>query len=94
MDSNSGSHKERRIGELRAKADRARHHAIRVGDAMAAANLKSYAEQLEAEAAKLEAEPHTEISAQAMVVTGEPTTTQAMAALEPAKSPETTDDHA
>jgi hypothetical protein len=49
-----------RIRELRAKAMRARDHAARICDPMAAANLNSYAVDLDTEAAKLEAEECTQ----------------------------------
>ena len=50
------------ISELRAKAAHVRELAVRLDDPQARANLKSYADDLEDEASKLEAQFRTSIS--------------------------------
>ena len=72
-----------KIRELRAKAERARRHAVGLGDDVAVPNLIRCAEQLEAEAVKLEAERHSTISVQVVVAPGEQSTTETLAAFEP-----------
>ena len=74
---------EQRIRDLREKAAKARHFAsYSPCDERLAANLESYAKQLEEEARKLEEMKETPpLTPQAMEATHEPPTTEAMAAL-------------
>ena len=68
-----------RIRGLRAEAERARRLAKMTLNVQTAANLRSYADDLEAEARKLEEQPKS--APQAMEAPGEPDTTHAITAL-------------
>jgi hypothetical protein len=86
LDSNAlRDEKIEKIRELRSKARRARQLAILPTDEMTINNLTSYAKELEAQAATLEAELGNASSAQtpASVPSGEPSTTEARLAFNP-----------